>query len=125
MTTRHAEFQGRYHMPRRHYWARVTTIVAGLWLLLSAFAWPHNGPIFTNTWVVGLGSFFLGLWAFRDPFARWFSGALAIWLVVINLLSRDNSDGSTLTLWNNVVVCTVIFIASMIDGTRVQRKKAH
>ncbi|HEX2735746.1 MAG TPA: hypothetical protein VHM70_29305 [Polyangiaceae bacterium] len=107
----------RRHIPRRHYWARVTTIVAGGWLLLSAFLWPHPYPLYTNTWVVGLGSFLLGVWAFRDPFARWISAALATWLVVIDILTWQTTP---LTLWNNIIVSCIIFAASLIDGRHVR-----
>lgn len=93
--------------------ARAGTAGAGLWLLASAFLWPHSGPSFTNTWIVGVAIFLASLWSFRDSFARWITGGLAIWLAMFTLYTWHLS---AVTLWNNVVVAVCVLGLSAIKS---------
>lgn len=93
--------------------ARIGTAGAGLWLLASAFMWPHSRPSFTNTWVVGVAIFLTALWAFRDQFARWATAALGVWLAMFTLYTWHQSPA---TLWNNVIVAVCVVGLSLVKS---------
>jgi hypothetical protein len=96
---------------QRGSWARFATALSGLWLVISAFSLPQPYPLWTHAWVVGLGVFLTGLWALRDNFARWLSGALAVWLAGATFFALQVPS---VTYWNNLITGAVIVLLSMI-----------
>lgn len=102
-------------LARRSLVARSVTVALGAWLVLSAFAWPHTPSAFHNTWIVGLLVFLTGLWALRDPFARWVTGFAGLWLTVSTFFMWQLS---TQTFWHNLAIGLVATgLAFVTDGT--------
>jgi hypothetical protein len=94
--------------------ARTLNVLLGVWLFISAFAWPHTLASFTNTWIVGLLVAIFALIAMRAPAMRYVDTALAIWLFVATFLLPHSSVG---TLWNNALCAIAIFLLSLVPGT--------
>lgn len=101
--------------------ARLVNLVLGVWLVLSAFAWPHSRAQMTNTWLSGLLAVVFELTAFYEPAVRYLTTVLAVWLFVSSWALREASLG---TLWNNAFVAIVLFFVSLVpmrtrarDGT--------
>jgi hypothetical protein len=86
-------------------------IALGAWLFLSAFLWPHSTGSAINSWIVGLLIVIAGLVALRMPWMRWVDTALAVWLFLSTLAIPDASRG---TLWNNLIVAILVFLASLV-----------
>jgi hypothetical protein len=55
--------------------------------------------------------FLAGVWALRDGFARWISGALGVWIAGITLFARDVP---AITYWNNIVVGVGVLLLSCV-----------
>lgn len=115
-----SDYQPRFTLPA--FWARGAVAVMGIWLLLSAFVWPHAGASFTNTWVVGLGIFLTAVWTFRDPFARWVTVALGVWLFGFTVLAFHSSVA---TVWNNAIVACATIALSAVPNERWQRRQGR
>lgn len=111
-----------YHPPQvtqRSLLARGATAAVGIWLVLSAFVWPHTSATFANTWIVGLGVFLTSVWTFRDPFARWVTVALGVWLFGFTIIAVHMSPAA---IWNNALVaCAVIALGVTPDQPRQRR----
>lgn len=99
---------------------RLLTVVLGIWLVLSAFAWPHDSVELWNTWVVGAVSAILALIAIAVPPVRFANTALAVWLFVSAFALHHGAAG---TVWNNVLVAVAIFFVSLVppEGERAAR----
>lgn len=96
--------------------ARIVNIILGVWLVISAFAWPHSPSQMTNTWVMGaLAVVFALIAMFASPQARHLNTAVAVWLFISAFALPSISRG---TVWNNVVVSIVMFACSLVPGGR-------
>lgn len=103
---------------RSSSWVRVVAIALGLWLFVSAFAWPHAGLERLNAWIVGLVAMIVGLVAiFVNDQARFLASLLSIWLFVSAFVVPGES---TATVWNAVVVAVVSFVLSIVPGGTFQ-----
>ena len=98
--------------------ARTLNVILGVWVFVSAFAWPHPPAAFTNTWIVGLLVAIFALIAMRTPGARFVNTALAIWLFVAAFVLPHVETGS---VWNNALCAIAIFILSLVPGTLAPR----
>lgn len=96
--------------------ARYVNIAAGIWLFISAFLWRHSNPSITNTWIVGVLAVIFAAIALKIPAARFLNTVLAVWLFFSTLSIYHLSGG---TLWNNIIVSIVLFIASLIPSSPV------
>jgi hypothetical protein len=90
--------------------ARLTNVVLGAWLFVSAFLWAHSPEQQTNTWVVGALCVAFALAAVALPWARHLNTLLAIWLFVSTWAMPADRLG---TLWNNALVAIAIFLVSL------------
>src|SRR5262245_26482449 len=91
---------------------RYLNIILGIWLFISAFLWPHSGPQFTNTWLMGLLCIVFSFASMMAPAARYLNVALAIWLFISAFaLPRV----STVTVWNNSLVGIAILVLSLVS----------
>lgn len=96
-------------------WARYMNVILGIWLVISAFIWPHALAQQTNAWVVGiLAAVFAFLAAGRDQ-ARYLNTALALWLVASIWVLPSISVA---TLWNSGIVAAGLFVFSLIPNLR-------
>jgi hypothetical protein len=94
-------------------WPRIVNLVLGLWLALSAFAWPHSSFSRTNAVVVGLliaGSALGGLWR---PALRWVNAVLAVWLA-LSTFAPMNEAGATMA--HNAILALVVFLVSLVPS---------
>jgi hypothetical protein len=81
--------------------------VLGLWMIVSAFLWPHSPAQFSNACFAGGLVLFSALVARRGrPWAMYLVAAVGLWLLVSSLLLR----ASAATLWNNLVIGLSLFV---------------
>lgn len=96
--------------------ARYLNIVAGAWLFISAFLWKDNAPSQLNSWVVGALIMVFAAIAILVPPARFLDSALSLWLFFSTLVFFHLMGAA---LWNNVIVATIVFLASLVPGHAV------
>jgi SPW repeat len=94
-------------------WPQVANVILGIWLILSAFIWPHTYAQMTNTWIVGVLCVAFSVIAMRVPEVRYLNTVLAIWLF-ISVWALPNAEPGT--RWNNVLVAIAIFLCSLAPG---------
>jgi len=92
----------------------VANIVLGVWLIVSAFAWPHTFAAQSNTWIVGLATAAFALWAVFDRDLRWVTTSLGVWLFLSAFLLPG---GAEMTLWNNVMVALLVIAFSLTEDS--------
>lgn len=88
-------------------------IVAALWLFFSAFSWPHNRALRTDTSLVAVLMFIVAIWATSKPALRFANTVLAVWLFVSSFFLRPTNGA----LWNNTLVAIVVFVLSLIPAS--------
>jgi hypothetical protein len=91
--------------------ARLLSIIAGVWLFISAFVWTHTMAQRTNTWIMGIIIAAVAAMAMRAPQARFVNTIAAVWLFISAFVLPTISVG---TVWNNIIVAIVVFAASMV-----------
>lgn len=101
------------HSPQRDAVPRLVNAVLGVWLFISAFAWPHTVAQRTNTWILGVLAVIFALVAMKAPRARYLNTILAIWLFISAWALPRIMAG---TVWNNVLVAIAIFIVSLLSS---------
>lgn len=89
------------------------SLCLGIWLVISAFIWPHSHPSRTNTWLLGVIIALLSILATRTPSARFANTAAAIWLFVSTLTFMHDSSA---TVWDNVIVAIAVFVFSLLPN---------
>jgi hypothetical protein len=89
---------------------RLVSIVAGAWLFISAFLWPHAPAEFTNTWVCGVLAVVFGVMSLTRPAAAWLNTLLSLWLVIGTLAFHWKTPA---TVWSNVLCAVAIFVSSL------------
>ena len=94
---------------------RLINLVLGVWLFISAFAWPHTQAEMANTWILGIVVAVFALVALWQPPARYVNTAAAVWLFVSAFALPHNQDG---TLWNNVLVAIAVFVITLLPSAR-------
>lgn len=94
--------------------ARVLNAALGVWLFISAFAWPHTLEQRTNTWILGVLAFLFSLLAMSVPRTRFLNTILAVWLFISAWALPRISPG---TVWNNVLVAIAIFVVSLVPSS--------
>ena len=98
--------------------ARVTNVILGIWLFISAFIWPHTTVQMTNTWILGVLCVLFALIAMAVPPVRFVNTALAVWLFIS---AWALPTASTATTWNNVLVAIAIFLTSLVPSAPDER----
>jgi hypothetical protein len=93
---------------------RLVNAALGIWLILSAFTWPHAHAQMHNTWICGALCVVFAISGILVPWARYLNTVLAVWLFVSSwaLPSATNA-----TLWNNVLCAIAIFVVSLVPST--------
>lgn len=94
---------------------RWINVALGLWLFVSAFAWPHASAQFTNAIVVGLVCAGAAAAAMRIPVLRHVNAALALWLFFSTWLFPVESGA---TLWNHMLTAVVMLIVALVPSRR-------
>jgi hypothetical protein len=89
-------------------------VLVGVWLLVSAFAWPHPDVLRTDTWVVGALIVSCSLLVGFLPGLRYLNAALAVWLFATTLALDNQHLG---TAWNNVIAAVLVFAVSVAQSS--------
>jgi hypothetical protein len=100
-------------LPTYEAWPRWVNFAIGIWLIISAFAWPHTAGAQTNTWILGALIAIASIWAMFAPSARFLNTLFAIWLFFATLVVHHTSSA---TLWNNLIAAAVVFVLSLIPN---------
>jgi hypothetical protein len=107
--------------------ARLTGILLGLWLLASAFLWPHTDAQQANACIVGLllaGSSALAL---RFAELRWAATLLSVWLF-LSVWALPTPDAAT--AWNHLLLAITAFVLTLVpavpdQAARVTLRRSH
>ena len=91
----------------------IANLILGAWLIVSAFSWPHTFAAQSNTWVVGIAIAGFSLWAVFDRDLRWVTTTLGVWLFISAFVLPS---GSSMTLWNNIIVALLVVAFSLTEG---------
>lgn len=92
-------------------WPRLFPALLGVWLIVSAYAWPHAPGQVINMFICGgLAILFAGA-SLRFPPARYLNGLLGLW-VFISALALSSRDVAT--PWNELLVGSLIVAASLV-----------
>lgn len=105
-----------------HRKARYLNIALGIWLVVSAYLWPHSPAQFANLWISGLIVARCAAVALEAPWVGFFNSAVGLWLILSPLVLPRVS---TATAWNNVLVGTVIALVSLVGINRNIRSRAR
>ncbi|HVZ86354.1 MAG TPA: hypothetical protein VHG72_05260 [Polyangia bacterium] len=87
--------------------ARFTSIVAGTWLIASAFVWPHSPLQKANAIVCGLLAIGLAVLNLYSPRLRYLSAVLAAWVVAFAVVAPGVPVP---TRWSNAIAAVGILI---------------
>jgi hypothetical protein len=94
-------------------WPRWANFLIGIWLIISAFAWPHTAGAQANTWILGVLIAIASVWALYTPGARFLNTIFAIWLFFATLVLYRASSA---TVWHNVIAAVAVFVLSLIPS---------
>lgn len=94
--------------------ARFVNMALGIWLVLSAFLWPHSLAQFWNAISVG---FFVAAFALlaseAAPRARYLNTGFGAWLILSSFLMRSSSAA---TVRNHLVVGIAVVLFSLFPN---------
>lgn len=103
-------------------WARGINALLGIWLIISAYVWPHVVGQVTNAWIVGILAIVLaGLATYSAPQARYGNTVLGIWLFLSAFIVATMSAA---TMWNDLIVGALMFIFSLVPNRGTARAPA-
>jgi hypothetical protein len=88
---------------------RVLSLMMGVWLFVSAFLWPHHGPVALSTWIPGLLIAAVALAALAAPPLRFVNAILGLWVLVAAVAS-----GADDLVWSNGVAGLTVAVAAFV-----------
>ncbi len=94
-------------------WPRLANMLLGMWLQISAFAWPHSDGGRISSWVMGLLISIVAVLSLGAPPMRWLNGVLALWLI---LWTAATATGDALGYGNAVAVGLLVLVLSTIGS---------
>jgi hypothetical protein len=94
---------------------RRVNVAVGLWLILSAFVWPHTAAQLVNAVLVGTACVLAASIAMRVPRVRRVNAGLALWLFFSTWVFPVQSAG---TLWNHALVSLVMLVVALVPSRR-------
>jgi hypothetical protein len=94
---------------------RFVGIMAGTWLVSSAFIWRHAPLQKTNALVCGLLAIAIAIFTTYAPRARYLAAVLALWVFVSAVFAFSVHE---LTLWSNVICAAGIVIGVHASGPK-------
>lgn len=97
----------------RSAWPRWVSLILGIWLIISAFAWPHTAGEQTNAWILGVLIAIASIWAMFAPGVRFLNTIFSIWLFFATIAIMHSQAG---TLWNNLIAAIIVFVMSLIPS---------
>ncbi len=103
-------------------WARAVNAVLGVWLFVSAFAWPHATSQQTNTWILGLFAvLFAGIGAYVAASARWVNAAIAA-LLFMSAFALPSISKATVA--NDLIVAVAMLACSLVPSAPRRQRAA-
>ena len=94
--------------------AKMFNVVVGTWLIVSAYAWPHDERMLKATIVCGLLTVLLSIAAlFADRAPRYLIIGVASILLVFSAAHVGRHDP---VFWNNLVVAFVVSATVLVRG---------
>jgi hypothetical protein len=96
--------------------ARIVNLLLGIWLLFSAYGWPHEPQQQAVTAIFGVLVAVIGFLAVRLWSGFRFANTVLAVLLFVSAFALHHA--AVTTVWNNAFVATVIFLVSLIGPTR-------
>ena len=90
---------------------RLANVTLGLWLVLSAFLWPHSTASQANTCLLGLVIMGIAAVAPPTPAVRAIGTVPAIWLFFSAFWIPDVTNW---TMWHNAIVAILVCVLSLL-----------
>lgn len=97
----------------RSAWPRPLAMIAGLWLVLTAFVWPHSSAVFANDVIVGGAIIVVGLVSLRFHVFRFAHLALAVWLGISVFVLPHSTP---LTVGHDLIIALFVAADSLVPG---------
>lgn len=94
-------------------WARCGNLALGLWLQVSAFAWPRTDHSRVSSWLPGLLISIIALLSMGAPPMRWLNAFLALWLLTWTLAATGNES---LSFFSGLASALLVFVLSTIPS---------
>ena len=95
-------------------------VLIALWLIVSAFAWPHSSFQAANTIACGFVALALAIAGLYREEARYLSAAVAAWLFLSTVMTM--STPSEVTLWNNALVAIALLVTAFSGRSAPTRR---
>jgi hypothetical protein len=95
-------------------------VLVALWLIISAFMWPHSTFQIANTLVCGFLALALAIAGLYDDRAGYLSAVLSAWLFASSVVAMGAP--SQATLWNNTLVAIAILVTSLAGKPEPSRQ---
>ena len=109
-----ATFDPALEPPSRHTLPRWLIVVAGLWLVASAFALPHASDARIAAAIIGVLITVIGAWSLYEPQVRYAATALGLLEVVAVVVIPHQS---VTEIWSDGWVAVFVFAVSLIPGS--------
>jgi hypothetical protein len=94
-------------------WPRVGNLALGIWLQVSAFAWPHTDASRVSAWLPGLIIAIVALLSMGAPPMRWLNAFMALWLVIWTFTATSTEP---LAYMNGVLCGIAVFALSLVPS---------
>jgi hypothetical protein len=104
--------------------ARTFNALVALWILVSAFAWPHGAAQRLSTALSGLAALALALITVRHDAARYLNMGVGVWLFLSAFLLPSDPQWRAATTWNNAIFGLVLFATALLGAT-VERRRGE
>jgi hypothetical membrane protein len=99
---------------------RMLNVLFALWLIVSAFVWPHSTFQVANTLVCGFVSLALALAGLYRDDARYLGVVVAVWLFFSSVITMGAP--SQATMWNNTLVAIGLLVTSLVGRPEPGRR---
>jgi len=94
---------------------RIFNVLAGIWLFVSAFAWPHRSGQLGYT---AIGGALTVLFAMLTAYYKWARYVTIGVGVLLFVLAFTASPLGSATFWNNAIIGVAVAIAAFMNGGR-------
>ena len=101
---------------------RWVNLIVGLWLIVSAFVWPHNTVQLVNALLVGTGCAVAAVYATRTPHFRYVNVGLGLWLYASGWFVPV---AQTATLNNHAIVSAIMVLIALVPNRSERPASTH
>lgn len=92
---------------------RWINLALGIWLFVSAFAWPHTHQQYVNALIVGTLYTAIAAVALHAPQVRFLNVALSLWLAFsAHLFPTLHAT----TSWNSLIVALLVLVVTLMPS---------